>query len=295
MVEEGEEWIVIGGMSLNHLLTRRIIDPDDDPLVAGGYTTKAGLADQVIAQYVDEQLGPSASVARQIPNLTIKPPLNVGKPLGARLQHEKLWNEVKRMAIQGGVDIYSERTTGSSMQFAVEPIGQDKSYTTNFPGSAWVGFSLKRGNTESYEYKLDRSEDLNFAYALGPGNVGDRIILKVPGQGVTDSPFNRTEFIQDARSIEKGDTLGLLSEAQGALAEKRYLEEYSFNPIIGAPGSEYHLDWNLGDKVSAILDSDIVVQEIIDLRIVEIEINVNEGEETINVTATTQWQIVDEF
>ena len=295
MIDEGEEWIVIGGMSLNHLLTRRVIDPDDDPLVAGGYTTKAGLADQVISQYVNEQMGPGSSSGRQIPNLTIKPPTNVGTPLGARLQHEKLYNEIRRMALQSGVDIYIERTTYNNMIFAAEPIGVDRSYTTNYPGHPWVGFSIKRGNAESFEYSLDRAEDLNFAYALGPGNVGDRIVLKVPGQGVGDSPFNRGEFVQDARNIEKGDALGLLSEAQGALVEKRYKEVYNFNPLIGVPGSVYHLDWDLGDRVSGILDSTIVAQEIIDFRITEIEVNISEGVETINVTATTQWKEAEGF
>ena len=295
MIDDGEEWIVIGGMSLNHLLTRRVVDPDDDPLVAGGYTTKAGLADQVISQYVNEQIGPGASVSRRIPNLTINPPSNVGTPLGARLQHEKLYNEVRRMALQGNVDINIERTLGNSMIFSAAPIGIDRSYTTNYPGSPWLGFSIKRGNAEYFEYSLDRAEDLNFCYALGPGNVGDRIVLKVPGQGVSDSPFNRSEFVQDARNIEKGDALGLLSEAQGGLVEKRYKEVYTFNPLIGVPGSTYHLDWDLGDRVSGILDSEIVAQEIIDFRITEIDITISEGTETISVTATTQWREAASF
>src|SRR5690554_4624822 len=34
---EGDtELFVVGGLSLNHLLARRVIDPDDDPMASGG-------------------------------------------------------------------------------------------------------------------------------------------------------------------------------------------------------------------------------------------------------------------
>lgn len=288
-IDDNTEWIVIGGLSLNHLLTRRVIDPDDDPLVAGGYSTKAGNADVVITSYVYEQLGQGASVDRRIPNLLIQPPLNNGTPLGARLQHEKLYNEVRRMAFQSQIDITIERTTGNSMLFSARPIGQDRTFSTNYPGKPWTGFSIKRGTAESFKYTLDRSEEFNYCYALGPGNVGNRIILKVAGKGVADSPMNRCEFIHDARSTERGDALGLLSEARGALVEQRYKEEFEFVPLLNAPGSIYHQDWDLGDKVSGILDSEVAARQIIDVRIIEIEVNINEGEEQINITSSSQW------
>src|SRR5687768_5245196 len=55
--EGDEELYVVGGLSLNHLLARRVIDPDDDPLAAGGYSTKAGPADDVMRAYAREQCG----------------------------------------------------------------------------------------------------------------------------------------------------------------------------------------------------------------------------------------------
>lgn len=295
-VEDDQEWVVVGGVSLNHLLTRRVVDPEDDPLKAGGYSTKAGAADNVIAGYVYDQMGAGASAERRIPNFTIKPTLGVGRPLGARLQHEKLYNEVRRMAMQGGVDFYISRLDGNKLQFAVEPIGRDFTYTTNYPGRAWVGFSLSRGNIEQAEYVLDRAEELNYCYALGPGNVGDRIILKVAGSGVNESPYNRIEFIHDARNVEKTDALALLSEAQGALVSKRYEESYTFTPVLGRPGSTYNKDWMLGDKVSFIQGvTDQGLVEVVDLRIMEVEIDLDSGFETIKAKADSTWQEAENF
>ena len=65
------ERVVIGGVSLNHLLMRRVVRPEDDPAVAGGYSTKDGPADTVIRAYVREQAADLASAARQFPGFTV--------------------------------------------------------------------------------------------------------------------------------------------------------------------------------------------------------------------------------
>src|SRR5688572_10089559 len=68
--EGNEERLVIGALSLNHLLMRRIVDPEDDPLSVDGYSSKEGPADSVMREYVIEQCGTSASVDRRYPNFT---------------------------------------------------------------------------------------------------------------------------------------------------------------------------------------------------------------------------------
>lgn len=284
--DETDEWFAVGGVSLNDLINRRIIYFGDDPAQAGGYSTKSGAADTVIRAYCNEQMGPAASALRQTPNLTIAPVAGTGTPVGGRYRFENLLDMIKDLAHRGGTDFIIERTGANLFQLTIAPIGADKTESTNYPWNSWVGLTPPRGNLQKPSYKLDRTEEKNFVYALGQGQGANRTFVSLGGDTVTDSPLNRHEFTYDVRNIEKADTTGLLTGARVAIFDNLPQTEFTFEPTGIAPGNTYRKDWDVGDVITAFWD-----EFTENLRITEVEISVSGGSgETVNVTTEVYTQ-----
>lgn len=277
--EGNQERFVVGGLSLNHLLSRRIVDPADDPLAAGGYSTKAGAADDILVSYATEQCGSSASAARQFPNFSIAASTSVGSATGRRLRYENLLEVFQDVANQGNVDFLIARLSSSNLRLTVLPIGQDKRRSRNYPGGPFVELNPLRGNLSDPSMMFDRKKEQNYVYALGQGPGETRILSKLQGDGVFDSPYNRIEFTQDVRSATRGDSTTLLTGARAALHDKQAKKEFTFKPTGQEPGNIYRLDWDLGDLLTCVWDD-----ELVELRVREIEISLDSSGETITPT-----------
>lgn len=282
-VQDNEERFIVGAVSLNHLLLRRIVDPDDDPLAAGGYSTKAGAADTVMRNYALEQIGPSASTDRQMPGLTIGSITGTGINVGARLRHENLLEALRDLGVRGEMDFQIRRTTGAAMVMDIERIGVDRTKTTHYPASRYVYLTPNRGNLRNPSLKIDRQEEKNFCYALGQGQGTNRTLLKVIGDGTGDSPFNRIEFVEDIRNVEKGDSVGLLTAAYAVLRDNRGLIEFEFEPNEAAPGATYQEDFQLGDTLTVAWED---TEQ--DLRLVEVEIEIGSSGESVKLSMEPQ-------
>lgn len=279
--ENNDERFVVGGVSLNHLMKRRIVDPADDPLATGGYSTKAGAADTVIRGYCLEQMGASASALRQIPGLSVAVVAGTGLPVGARLRFENLFEQMQDLAFRGNTDFIITRTGTNLMTLTIAPIGADKTQSTNYPWNSWVGFDPKRGNMQRPSFSIDRSDELNFVYALGQGQGAQRTLLMLQGNTVPDSPYNRIEFTNDVRNIDKADPTGMLTGARVALYDNLPKYDFNFEPIGIEPGGVYRQDWDIGDRVTATWDAYSQ-----NLRFTEVEIGVSgQSGESIKVTS----------
>lgn len=280
--EENDERFVVGGVSLNHLLKRRIVDPTTGAGGSGGFSTKAGPADTVIYDYCREQIGPLADPMRQIPNFTITPVVGTGQAVGARLRFENLLEQIQDLAHRGNTDFIITRTTSNNLVLTIAPIGADKTQSTNYPWNSWVGLNPPRGNLQRPSFQIDRTDEANFVYALGEGQGANRTLLTMGGNTVTDSPFNRIEFTDDVRNINKNDPTGMLTGARVALYDNLPKFDFSFEPTGLEPGNIYRLDWDVGDRVTAYWD-----EYSQNLRMTEIEISVSgESGESIKVTST---------
>lgn len=286
-IEGDQEQFVVGGLSLNHLMTRRIIDPDSDPLMAGGYSTKSGVADQVIFDYCAEQMGGIAMPpARRIPGLIMAVVAGIGGNVGARLRHENLFEQMQILAKRGAVDFKIERTTGTGLLLSIGVIGADKTRGTNDPlNQPWVGLSPKRGNLTQPSLLKDRKTEKNFIYALGQGQADNRLVYQAASTDVTSSPYNRIEFAEDVRNVEKGDVVGLITGGDAALDEHKFRSEFTYQPTGQEPGNVYHVDWELGDAVTVDWD-----ETTLDLRITGVELAISAEGETITATVSDDFE-----
>lgn len=280
---ESTDTLTIGGLSLNHLLTRRVINPNDDPLVAGGYSTKAGTADKVIYDYVNEQMGPAASADRQMAHFTLVASLVSADGAGARLSYENLFDEISKLAVAGKTDFIIERVTDNNLAMYIGPYGTDKTKGTNWPLYPWVGLSPSRGNLPEASIVLDRSQEKNFIYCLGNGEGDRRDILEVPGQGMADSPWNRCEYSEDARNTERNDAIGLLTAATSSLFDNRVKRIFTYNSKADEPGNTYRKDWDVGDKITVLWDN---IE--LDLRVTEVTLSFDQTQESISVVVEQQ-------
>lgn len=274
-----EERFVVGGLSLNHLLARRLVDPDDDPLAAGGYSTKAGPADQILFDYAEEQCGSVASTARQFPNFSVGAVGAVGSSVGRRLRYENLLETFQDVANQGGVDFIISRLNAGNLRLTIAPIGTDKTRSRNYPFSPFVELNPIRGNLADPSLLLDRKKEQNYVYALAQGPGENRIVFEMQGLGVNDSPYNRIEFTTDIRQAERGDSTTVATQARAALIENQPIKEFTFKPSGIDAGSLYRLDWDVGDTLTCAWDD-----EVLDLRVREVEITIDSSGETITPT-----------
>jgi hypothetical protein len=276
--DTNDERLVVGGLSLEHMLARRIIDPNDDPNNAGGYSTKAGPADVVMRDYIREQAADLASANRRFPGLTVQAVEGNGPGNGQRLRHENLLKVLQDIAIKSTLDFWIERTAGTNMLVRLGVRGEDKRFSANFPLQGWLGLDPARGNMADPSLQYDRREEGNYCYALGQGQGDTRKVLEVEGDGIEDTPFNRIEFTHDARNADKVDVLTLYTEALQALKDKRTKREFTFRMSGTDVAQFYRVDWDLGTKLTVTWDDDSQ-----DLRITEIEPSISASGEEFSI------------
>jgi hypothetical protein len=272
-----EEKYVVSAWHLNDLVKRRVVDPNDDPAAAGGFSTYAGAADTVIYQYAYYNMGPGASAARQIPNLTIPVPPGTGLGVGYRLQYDDLFKVVFQDATaRGQTDFVIRRTSGANLELDIGVIGTDKRQSSNYPFHSWLGLDPKRGNLTDPNLLIDRKAEMNVAYTLGQGQATARQLSIVAGDQAGDSPFNRIEFVVNASSVVKGDTTGLLTMARTELKKNALVKTFSFKSLGIEAGNAYQNDWVIGDLITVSYD-----EQSFDLRIYGVEVFISQAGEVI--------------
>ena len=280
--DDGTFFIVVGGFSLNRLLMYRLIVPDEDPIGAGGYVTDAGKAGKVIARLVEAHLGNMASSKRQITNL-ITDYDGTGELAGGRWRFDNLHEICKELANAGGVRFNIEHTGEARLVMRIGTWYHDKTLTTNFPGKPYALFSRQRGNLNEPSLILDYKEEKNVVYLRGSGNEDNQVIIVQEAVRMDNSPYNRIEFEQTSdRDDERESPTIMLTQAKDALVENAPKIEFTF-PVQDLPGTLYKVDYDLGDKVSAIwgeFKNDLVVSSI--------NLSIQEGEETLNVSVESE-------
>ena len=276
--EGNDERFVIGGLSLNHLIARRLIDPADDPLSAGGYSTKANTADEVMRAFAREQMADLASTGRSFPNLTVGLTPGTGLPVGKRARYENLLEVFQALAVQGRTDFIITRFGGNNLRLFIQPIGTDRTKGANYPFGEFTQFDPDRGNLTNPSLVIDSKKEQNFVYAQGQGQGDTRIIAKVAGDNLAESPYNRIEFTADVRQSSRSDSLYLLTGARQALTDNQETREFTFDTVPTASGAIYRKDYDLGDKVTARW-GDVSI----DLRVTNIEISLEQSGENLSV------------
>jgi hypothetical protein len=275
--DETGRYFALGGLSLNHLLLRRIIDVEDDSRAAGGFVTDAGAASNVIKDLIIEHLGSNAATLRQIPNLSVTSDSS-GLTAGGRWRYDSLFDVVQELATKGGIQFRAERVLANSIEFTVGTLVTDRTVTMNYPSGVYTLMKRERGNLLNPSLILDYQEQQNYIYALGSKDGDNQTVLKMSGTGVTYSPYNRIEFTQTVRKDDGSNSLYLLTGAVAGLAANLPSIELSF-PVENIIGMQYKTDWDIGDYISVEWSN---YED--DLQVKSIEVQVEEDQDTMAIS-----------
>lgn len=270
--DDGMTWLIASGVSLEYLLLARHIDPRNDPLVAGGYSTKAGPADDVICELVAQQAGAGAGVYQRVPDLTVAASGHVGNQVAGRWQWENLLDELQKLARTGGVDFFIRRGTGLALEFICEVIGDD--LRRNYAGEQAVIFTPAFGNMRAPDLAEDWKDEKTYVYLLGQGSETERDVYEQLSGHLFDTPYSYAAQVGDARQVKDGDATQYITQALEELAKGAAKTSFTFEVVQAE--RQYRRLWDLGDRVTAAwLDYEA------DLRITGIEVEVSESDERV--------------
>jgi hypothetical protein len=251
---------------------------DDDPLAAGGYSTKSGVGDTVMYGFVtDQMISPATNTARTRAYITNGINNLLGQPVFIQVSGGTLLEVLQALTVKSTVDFKLTRSTGTNFVFGVERIGSDRTYTANAPSGPFTIFSPERRTLKNPRYSVQRSEEITVVWLALQGIEDNRFLVPVNSLDLADSPFNRLELVSDARQLENASPLdALLTEGQAVLRENQPIVQFQFDLDTNVSGARYNQDWFLGDKVTAEYGQ---IRQ--DLRITEVDVNVSGSDETV--------------
>ncbi len=283
--EDGATWLIVSGLSLEFELAKRVIDVRDDPLGAGGYSTKEGAAETVMRALVNEQAGALATGLRSVAGLSVGSDNGAGNTVRGRWTwQDNLLEVLQSLTVQGGVDFYITRASGRAYTFEAGAVGADLTRTANWPGSPFVVFDPRLGNLSDPALTRDWRGERTNVLLLGQGSGDYRYLYGALASQIYDTPYSYGEVTIDARQTEDGSAAALITQAQHALLENRAQEMFEFGLPPQVARMQYNDLWTLGDRVTAQWGVDYRQ----DMRITAVEVNVSGDGESIMPTLEAQ-------
>lgn len=270
--------VIFAGVSVEDLLRRRLIIPDDDLLGAAGFSTKSGLPDLVMIQYVRDQcIVPALNSARVFPEFYLAPftPDSVHMTYQRVNQQNNLLEVLQDIANTSNMDFEIYRTEGRRLEFLAHHIGQDFTTTRNeFQGRPFVLFSDRRANIQEPRLTYDRRTEATYMFVAGNGIEEDRIYVPQPSTRMLASPYNRIEAVIDSRDDDTIDQM--LATASAEIQQQLGKWVFEWKVAFGQAQTRYNVDWSLGDRVTAEYQD--VLQNF---RLVEMEVEVKDSGEKL--------------
>lgn len=253
-LKTGESRLILGGFDDNVWLRRRLahVQPFTvtPPYNGQAYDVRTGVCSTVLIAYVNVNLvNGSALSPRVVSGLTLAPDLAVGSTVTGRARWQVLLDLLQELAVSGGVGfgIRTSTTPGEIEFYVYSP--EDKSGT--------VTFSRELGTLSEAEYESSASE-VNYAVVGGSGEGTARTVVEQSDSGEIVT-WGRIEKFIDRR--DTADTTELTQAANESLAEGVGKTGFSLVPI-DTTGQQYLTHYQLGNRVSAVLDGE-TVQEIV--------------------------------
>ena len=150
--------------------------------------------------------------------------------------------------------------------------GSDKRFSA---GKSTLLFALKNGNLRGPQLTEDNFGEKNVVYVAGEGEGTARTVVEREDTGLSkQSIWARREMYRDDRMTST--TAGLNSTGDEELGNNRPARRF-ISDMLSIPGSEYGVDWDLGDRATVEY-----VNRLIDIQILIVYVTVTDtGEEKI--------------
>ncbi|MFC8658446.1 siphovirus ReqiPepy6 Gp37-like family protein [Streptomyces parvus] len=240
-------------------------------------------SETIIRTLINENCGPGAIAARQIPNLTLAAVAGVGTNTTVRTRFEPLLEVGRRVAIDGGGIGFRTQQTGSGIEFACYAPA-DLTDTARF--------SLGLGNLRSLQYK-GAAPTATHVLVAGSETEGSTTRTFVErSDTAAAAAWWRVERYLDGSSETDAD--GELTAAGNAeLGESAAPVELA-TVTVDTPDLRAGVDYGLGDRVSVALPHGLEVTDVV--RSIHLQATPDSGEYVSAVVgspaATTDPQMV---
>lgn len=248
--------ITLAGPDAMYLLEGRLVAYDPTTALAD----KTGACDDLMKEYVDENLGASAAADRDITayGFSIENDASAGptvaqeagwKPLLQTLQELHASSMIKASESASNLPTYFTMAypTPGTFQFRthVNQPGRDRGLSSANP----FIMSVERDMLRNPHVKESWRNEHTVVYAGGPGQGIDRVITTVQDDGrLAQSVFARREVFRNANMYTDNTARGVFAEAE--LHEGRPVVHFGAE-IVEGPNNRFGLDWNFGYKVVA--------------------------------------------
>ena len=248
---------------------------------------KAGACETVAKEYVDENIGPGATViagrdrAGNFQGLTVEVTAGTGAAWGGDRSNENLLDVLAELAEFAPGDFSLEPASFHPDAIAMEfrwrenQWGLDKTWGNGVRPA--IVFSPANGNVEGINMMYSRLDDVNVCDVGGPGKGPARIYISRTSGTDSDSPWARRAVFRAERSGQVSST-GELEDAGDKVLEKQQAKrELSFN-ARQTTATRYGRDWDVGDLVTVQF-----MGRSYDQKIVGVTIGLGEDGESIRV------------
>lgn len=226
------------------------------------YTDKVSiLYDDLLREFVDENMGPGASYAPATiggaPGRDLTPwfSIEADKSLGTSYSKSAAWrnlletsqeiiDDVRSAGTRCSFDVVRTGIATFEFRVFVGPRGLDHSEGT----SNEVIVSKQRKNLAEPVWDENWEGEKNFIFGTGQGQEDERIVkFAQDSTRMNIGPFGRNEAVRDARQSSTPE--GVQAEANAALQEFRPIRTFT-GKILQTPGCVYNVHWKWGDLIT---------------------------------------------
>lgn len=242
--------VTVSGVDDTGWLTRRLAHPvpadPTPPYSSQAADVRTQVATKAIREFVDWNASLHAVLARRVYGLTIG-----GDPLtGPTVTGSGRWQKLLELCQELAA---AAEANGTPIAYRIIQSGDGLLFETVAceDKSATVRFSFELGNLASFSYKRT-APTINYAIVGGDGEGTARTYYEKPNSASVAAWGRIEDDLLDARN---GDSSNEMSQAADeALVNGQASSSLSITPI-DRPGQEFGVDYQLGDKVTVLLDS----------------------------------------
>jgi hypothetical protein len=279
--ESGERRLRITAYSAGELLQTRIV-----AYAAGSaQADKTDHADDMIKAIVRENLGSLATASRDLSALlSVQADAGLGYSMSKAFSRRNVLTvlqEIAETSAESGVPLFFDVVTPTAGALEFRTYTNQRGVDRTMSGPAPMILAPERGSIASGDLIDDYSGEITVVYAAGQGE-GDKRSVRT-SQDTTRlaaSPFNRREYLRDARHVE--DPANLVYEGASALHAGRPRRLFT-SRINDTTQLSYGEDWRWGDKVTVQYEG----QEF-DCHVSAVKVAVSEGAESIDAALRTE-------
>lgn len=210
---------------------------------------RSGAAETVMRQYVDNNAGPSAAVARQWAGLALETDLGRGDAVSYSARLDTLGDVLVQLALAGGAWGFRVRQASdeTALHFQVyDP--EDR--------SSYVKFGAGMGNLKHYTYGR-KAGALNHVIVGGGGEGTLRTFVELDNLDSQVLWGMRIEGFKDQRQTT--DTTELAQAGQEELDTKSDQTNLTLE-VINTDAVAYGTSYNLGDTVTVVVDDEGIAE-----------------------------------